>query len=1259
MMKRRIIVGVFISLACLLIFSTEELFATAVVGDVNSNQTWTAAGSPYVICKFGFTVQSTATLTIESGVEVKLSDAGWLYQSETVYASFDIEGGLNASGTTFTSYSAIPQLQDWERVYFRDGSWGNLTDCTFEYGGAGAVTYAIMHTDGDIDLNISGCAFQHAINGGIYLTSDTSGNMSARYTTFSDLNVGVNANRDAAVTLIFDNCDFGNINDYALHLRNSRATITGCTFSQVTDIEIKLWESWVDNWYCQTSVLENNQFFASGKKQYPVIIHAGSSFTAESTTLSGYDARYSGVGVGGNVPDDGTALWGRSDLPYYVGTGDTGGSQTASVTVEATGADRGSLAIEAGNTVRFNPSCKITAYGDFNVWGTQTEPVTFTSSSSNHYGSGVWFTNYLGNSEISYCDFESLSRGITVWNVQTDVTSVDASYCSFSGVNERAVTVESNTGYDSLNMTGATFTDCFYSLYADNAGFMSFSDCAFRNTGEVYVCSDYGTQNSRCHFQNCNFIDLHKTDRGCLRGYSSALYFQNCTVSGNDDYGINNYGGGAFTALTDCIIWGNGSGSMSSDTYYVNYCCVEGGYSGTGNIDLDPLFVGWSGGTGTLYVDASNPPPGSGTSGDPYTTISSAIEQYRNNYSYGLRVSPTPGSPCIGTGWAGGNMGAANGTGEEGVKSVNLQVAAGDYELGGKNFLHDISLYGADESSVRIFETIIGLETGAVLDGVTLTNTGGQPGVYLMGDKSPTISNCTFSDLTDNGIELWDESSPTISNCRFYGFMRPGDEWTLAIPIYCRKNSDAVINNCLIYDNDSGDYMDHGGIYVYDSDVEINNCTLWNNRQNGICASGSSAIARIKNSIIYQSNRRNIIAISGTINISYSLYDGKEYTQSGGVIVHGSGNLNSDPLFIDGAGHDFHLRSEGGHWNGSGWTVDTDTSPCIDTGDPASDYSNEPSPNGGRINMGVYGNTDEASKSQSAGPTPTAVIPTPTVSSTTPIPPTPIPTPTIPPTPVTPTATPTPSPGRQALPWIYDYDGDGTSDIGIFRETSGLWAIRGITRVYFGSAVDETVPGDYDGDGTTDIGIFRPASGLWAIRGVTRAYFGGAIDETVPGDYNGDGTADVGIFRNTSGLWAIRGVTRAYFGGGSDLPVPGYYGDGTTQNIGIYRGSSGLWAIRGITRVYFGGSTDEPVPGDYSGEGSWLTGIFRPASGLWAIRGVTRSYFGSSSDDPVPADYSGADTDDIGIFRSTSGLWAAKGITRVYFGGSTDLPVTR
>jgi len=118
-----------------------------------------------------------------------------------------------------------------------------------------------------------------------------------------------------------------------------------------------------------------------------------------------------------------------------------------------------------------------------------------------------------------------------------------------------------------------------------------------------------------------------------------------------------------------------------------------------------------------------------------------------------------------------------------------------------------------------------------------------------------------------------------------------------------------------------------------------------------------------------------------------------------------------------------------------------------------------------------------------------------------------------------------------------DFNGDGTGDIAVFRLSSGLWAVRGITRLYFGRSGDDPIPGDYDGSGTDSPAIFRDASGLWSVQGVTRVYFGSSGDEAKPGDYDGDGTYDIGIFRRGSGLWAIKGVTRIYFGSSGDVAI--------------------------------------------------------------------------------------------------------------------------
>jgi len=76
-----------------------------------------------------------------------------------------------------------------------------------------------------------------------------------------------------------------------------------------------------------------------------------------------------------------------------------------------------------------------------------------------------------------------------------------------------------------------------------------------------------------------------------------------------------------------------------------------------------------------------------------------------------------------------------------------------------------------------------------------------------------------------------------------------------------------------------------------------------------------------------------------------------------------SGNISESPLFANDANSDYHLRSAYGRWSGTSWVEDLQTSPCIDRGDPLSDYFLETQPNGSRINMGAYGNTVEASRS--------------------------------------------------------------------------------------------------------------------------------------------------------------------------------------------------------------------------------------------------------------------------------------------------------
>ena len=240
-----------------------------------------------------------------------------------------------------------------------------------------------------------------------------------------------------------------------------------------------------------------------------------------------------------------------------------------------------------------------------------------------------------------------------------------------------------------------------------------------------------------------------------------------------------------------------------------------------------------------------------------------------------------------------------------------------------------------------------------------------------------------------------------------------------------------------------------------------------------------------------------------------------------------------------------------------------------------------------------------------------------------------------------------------------DYDGDGSSDIAIFRASSGLWAIRGLTRFYFGKNRDLPVSGDYDGDGTTEVAVFHPSSGLWAVRYKTRFYFGEAADLPVPADYDGDGASEAGIFRGETGLWAVRGVTHVYYGALGDAPCPGDYdGDGTAE-YGIFRSATGLWSVpNAAIHIYFGQAGDWPVAADYSGVGLQLA-VFRESTGLWAVKETSRWYLGEIGDIPIPGDYNHSSRDAGAVFRPATGLWAVRGETRAYFGGEDDLPVSR
>ncbi len=204
----------------------------------------------------------------------------------------------------------------------------------------------------------------------------------------------------------------------------------------------------------------------------------------------------------------------------------------------------------------------------------------------------------------------------------------------------------------------------------------------------------------------------------------------------------------------------------------------------------------------------------------------------------------------------------------------------------------------------------------------------------------------------------------------------------------------------------------------------------------------------------------------------------------------------------------------------------------------------------------------------------------------------------------------------------------------VVGETDGHFTVL---RFLSGSAVpSSSSPFDFDGDGKTDISIFRPSLGQWwyqksSDNQVLAFTFGNSTDRIAPVDYTGDGKADVAVWRPSTGEWfVLRSEDYSFyavpFGASGDVPAPADFDADGKADPTVFRPSSGSWYVSkstgGTEIIGFGQNGDLPTVDDYDGDGRADVAIFRPSSGQWWLNrssgGVFAATFGSVTGSAVP-----------------------------------------
>ncbi len=179
---------------------------------------------------------------------------------------------------------------------------------------------------------------------------------------------------------------------------------------------------------------------------------------------------------------------------------------------------------------------------------------------------------------IDNCTFANNTGGFGAGLFAEDQVVVTG--CTFAGNNTDGA--GGGAYFQIANGVGSTISGCIFTGNTAGAG------------GGAGVYSQPFSSTIRNTFTNCVFVG-NITGDNSGSGFAGEGVLTNCTFTGN----INPFGAAVSTSggsITNCILFGDNGTELSrtstgSTAGTTTFCNIQGGYTGTGNVSIDPQFV--------------------------------------------------------------------------------------------------------------------------------------------------------------------------------------------------------------------------------------------------------------------------------------------------------------------------------------------------------------------------------------------------------------------------------------------------------------------------------------------------------------------------------------------------------------------------------------------------------------------------------------------------------------------------------------------